>query len=280
MITPTRTSTWEPYPGDAPGEHTVVGTILVRRAVAGPGRSVSRDLYVYLPPSYGEGDRRYPVLYMHDGQNLFDQATSFGSEWEADETLEEASHEGLECIVVGIPNTGDGRIHEYSPWRDSRHRAGGGGEAYVDWIVGSVKPMIDADFRTRPDRASTGIAGSSMGGLISLYAFFRRPEVFGFVGAMSPAFWFADRRIYRFVTDAPHVPGRIYMDAGTGEGREVLEDLRRMKEILLAKSYRLGKDLLCLVEMGGRHEERAWGRRLRREMYFLLDVPDPRITRR
>jgi len=279
MTDPIVTDLWEPYPGDDPGDHTVVGTVLVRRGVEGPDASAARDLFVYLPPSYGEGGRRYPVLYMHDGQNLFDRATSFGSEWEADETLEEASHEGLECIVVGIPNAGDGRLDEYSPWRDPRHRAGGRGDAYVDWIVDTVKPLVDAELRTRPERAHTGIAGSSMGGLISLYAFFRRPETFGFVGAMSPAFWFASRKIFGFVEGADHVPGRIYLDAGTGEGREVLDDLRRMKEILLGKSYRLGKDLLCLVEMGGRHEERAWGRRLRREMYFLLNVPDPRITR-
>src|SRR5688500_9831438 len=167
---------WHPYPGDAPGEHTVVGTVLVLRDVESVELGNARDLFVYLPPSHYASDRRYPVVYMHDGQNLFDQATSFGAEWEVDQTLEAASSEGLECIVVGIPNAGKSRLDEYSPWCDPRHKSGGRGEAYLDWIVQTVKPRIDADFRTRPERGTTGIAGSSMGALISLYAFFRRPE--------------------------------------------------------------------------------------------------------
>jgi predicted alpha/beta superfamily hydrolase len=264
---------WHPYPGDDEGPHTVVGTVKVLRDLESPALGNHRDVYLYLPPSYAAGKRRYPVVYMHDGQNLFDQAISFGAEWEVDQTLEAASAEGLECIVVGIANTGESRLDEYSPWLDAKHAAGGRGDAYVDWIVQTVKPIVDADFRTLPERASTGIAGSSMGGLISLYAFFRRPETFGFVGAMSPAFWFAARRIFGFVEEAAAPPGRIYLDAGTGEGREVLVDLRRMRELLTRKGYRPGRDLLSVVETGARHEEQAWARRLRREMHFLLDVP-------
>lgn len=264
---------WKPYPGDAPGEHTVVGTMRVLRDVPSAALGNARDLYVYLPPSYGESRRRYPVVYMHDGQNLFDQATSFGAEWEVDRTLEEASRDGLECIVVGIPNMGEERLDEYSPWPDPKHGRGGLGDDYLDWIVGEVKPLIDADFRTRPGRDSTGIAGSSMGALISMYAFFRHPETFSFVGAMSPAFWFGAREIYRFVEAAPRTPGHIYLDVGTSEGREELADVRRMKALLQEKGYRQGRDLMCVVEMGGRHDEQAWARRLRREMHFLLRVP-------
>jgi predicted alpha/beta superfamily hydrolase len=270
------TDTWHPYPGDAPGEHTVVGTVLVRHEVESLELGNQRDLFVYLPPTYYAGDRRYPVVYMHDGQNLFDQATSFGAEWEVDQTLEAASADGLECIVVGIPNAGEDRANEYGPWRDSRHDSGGRGDAYLDWIVGTVKPMIDHDFRTLPERASTGIAGSSLGGLISLYGFFRNPETFGFVGAMSPAFWFGDRKIYPFVDQAPKNPGRIYLDTGTGEGREVFNDVRRMRTLLQVRGYFPDRDLMTVVEPGGRHEERAWGRRLRRSMHFLLDIPGPR----
>ena len=266
---------WQPYPGDEPGEHTVVGTVLVSREVVSPQLGNTRDLYVYLPPSYDQGEGRYPVLYMHDGQNLFDQATSFGAEWEVDQTLEDASAHGLECIVVGVPNMGPDRLDEYGPWPEPGHEAGGRGEAYLDWLAGTVKPLIDRDFRTLPERASTGIAGSSMGGLISLYGFFRHPEVFGFVGAMSPALWFGERRIFDFVDAAERVDGRIYLDAGTGEGAELLDDVRRMKRILLDKGYRERADLLCVIEMGGRHDERAWSRRLRREMHFLLQVPMP-----
>jgi predicted alpha/beta superfamily hydrolase len=272
---------WRDYPSPQDGpEHTVVGTVKVLDAVRSPQLGNERPLYVYLPRSYGQSERRYPVLYMHDGQNLFDEALSFGHEWEVDQTLEAASADGLEAIVVGIPNLGEARLDEYSPWRDRRHQAGGRGDQYVKFIAETVKPLIDRDFRTLPARGSTGIAGSSMGGLISLYAFFKYPRVFGFAGVMSPAFWFAGHSIYPFVKAQPHVPGRIYLDVGTSEGTEEVHDVRRMKALLEEKGYRGARDLLFYVEMGGQHNERAWARRLRRELHFLLGVPLPRTAPR
>jgi predicted alpha/beta superfamily hydrolase len=263
-----------PEPGDDPAGHTVVGNVKRLPAVHSPQLHNARDILVYLPPSYSaHPERRYPVLYMHDGQNLFDRATSFGAEWEVDQTLDAASADGLEAIVVGIPNLGDGRLDEYSPWRDEKIQKGGQGDLYLDFIIHTVKPMIDADFRTRPERDGTGIAGSSMGGLISLYAFFRDPEVFGFCGVMSPALWYAARAIYGFVEAAPFVPGRVYVDVGTNEGREELTDVRHIKDVLASKGYKQGEDLLYVVEMGGAHNEEAWARRLRRELHFLLGVP-------
>jgi predicted alpha/beta superfamily hydrolase len=265
---------WRDYTVTAEEGHTVVGTVKVMEAVESPQLGNRRDLLVYLPPSYARGDRRYPVLYMHDGQNLFDRATSFGEAWEVDQLLEDAGPAGLEAIVVAIPNAGEERLDEYSPWRDTRHKRGGRGDAYVDFIVNTVKPMVDRDFRTLPERGATGIAGSSMGGLISLYAFFRNPETFGFAGVMSPAFWFASRRIYRYVQQRPFAAGRIYLDVGTNEGPEEVADVRRMKDELETKGYRAGRDLSFFVEMGGQHNERAWARRLRRALHFLLAVPE------
>ena len=262
---------WIDYPRhEADG---VVGTVKVLAGFYSPQLRNRRDILVYLPPSYARTRRRYPVVYMHDGQNLFDRNTAFGEEWAVDQTLEDASREGLEAIVVGIPNLGKVRLDEYSPWRDRGHRAGGKGDAYLDFIVQTLKPAIDADFRTRPERESTGIAGSSMGGLISLYAFFRHAAVFGFAGVMSPALWFAGHQALAFVKEQPFSPGRIYLDAGTNEGPAELNDVRRMKELLTHKGYVPGRDLLFLVEMGGAHNERAWARRLRREFHFLLGVP-------
>jgi hypothetical protein len=150
-----------------------------------------RDLYVYLPRGYGESGQRYPVLYMQDGQNLFDDALSFAGEWHLDEALE--NDPALPpCIVVGIPNTGPRRLDEYTPFMDAKH-GGGDGERYLDFLVETVKPLIDADFDTLPDPENTGIGGSSLGGLISLYGFFARPGTFGFAAVMSPSIWFADR---------------------------------------------------------------------------------------
>ncbi|MBI5958142.1 MAG: alpha/beta hydrolase, partial [Chloroflexi bacterium] len=179
---------WRDYSDVYPGsDHTITGTIQVCEAVYSPQLDNQRRLFVYLPPSYGQTGRRYPVVYMHDGQNLFDAALSFSGEWQVDETLEALSAEGIEAIVVGIPNL-DGeitgaRLDEYGPFPSVlRGGRGGRGAEYVAFIADTVKPLIDADFRTLPDRDHTSTAGSSMGGLISLYAFFARPEVFSRAG--------------------------------------------------------------------------------------------------
>jgi predicted alpha/beta superfamily hydrolase len=269
------TGEWIDYPGADDGpHHTVVGTMKALAQLESPQLGNRRDILVYLPPSYNRSQRRYPVIYMHDGQNLFDRATSFGEEWEVDQTLEQAAGEGLEAIVVGIPNLGKERLNEYSPWHDRRHKQGGKGEAYLEFIVHTLKPIIDRDFRTMPGRESTGIAGSSMGGLISMWAFFKHPKTFGFAGVMSPALWFGGGSIYPFVKERPFIPGRIYLDVGTNEGSEEMHDVRRLKDILTQKGYRPGRDLLYVVEMGGQHNERAWARRLRRELHFLLGIPE------
>lgn len=269
---------WHDYPNPPDREaHTVVGTVKVLRDFHSPQLHNRRDVLAYLPPSYGTGDRHYPVIYMHDGQNLFDEATSFGAEWGVDQTLEAGAPEGLEAIVVGIPNMGEKRLDEYSPWPDERHDAGGDGDAYLNFIVHTLKPVVDRDFRTLPGRESTGIAGSSMGGLISLYGFFRHTETFGFAGVMSPALWFGGGKIFDYVQAAPHVPGKVYLDVGTQEGPEALADVRRLRRILGEKGYARGRSLLYVVEMGGAHDERAWARRLRKELHFLLGVPLPRV---
>ena len=253
---------WRDYVQDKK-EHSVVGALKVLPRVWSPQLDNERDILVYLPPSYSRSDQRYPVIYMQDGQNLFDRATSFaGEEWQVDETMEKLSREGLEAIVVGIPHTGEGRLSEYNPFP---RRWNGQGKQYLAFVADTLKPMIDRDFRTRPGREHTGIIGSSMGGLISLYAFFRYRQVFGFAGAMSPALWFTAGRIYRYVTRAPFTPGKIYLDHGTREG-----SARHMHELLVEKGYRPGSDILYVAEEGGRHHEAAWARRLPAALRFLL----------
>ena len=142
-----------------------------------------RDVLVHLPPSYQQSDRTYPVLYMHDGQNLFDPATSYAGDWRLGKVMAAAARQGVEAIVVGIPNMGPQRLAEYSPFVDPV-AGGGAGDRYLDFLVETVKPAIDRRFRSRPERAHTGIAGSSMGGLLSLYGFFRRASTFGFAGVL------------------------------------------------------------------------------------------------
>lgn len=256
---------WRPY-ADARGNgngHTVVGHLRVLERVWSPQLDNHRDLLIYLPPSYLKGHKRYPVLYMQDGQNLFDRATGYaGAEWQVDETMELLSGEGLEAIVVGLPHMGEQRVQEYNPLAGTLVSRG---QAYLDFVVKTVKPMIDRDFRTRPDRKHTGLIGSSMGGLISLYGFFHHPHTFGLVGSLSPAFWYAAGAIYPAIQSAAFSPGRIYLDHGTQEANAA-----RMYALLLSKGYRPGESILYVKEEGGEHTEAAWARRLPGALRFLL----------
>ncbi len=254
---------WKARRRGAPGRLEVIPEV-ASRALGN-----RRDILVYLPASYDRTDARYPVIYMQDGQNLFDPSTSFAGEWGVDTALAKAPRKGRRAIIVGIPNAGIERIREYSPFVDDRN-GGGLGDAYLDWIEQAVKPMVDARYRTVAGPEGTGIAGSSLGGLISLYAFFRAPARYGFVGALSPALWFADGEIFRFVEPAPYVRGRIYLDVGTREGEGTLANARAMRDLLVAKGYRRGKDLMWVEDQGGMHNEAAWGRRLRPALPFLL----------
>lgn len=242
----------------------------VERVPAGPeSPGLDRDLAVYLPPSYGETDRRYPVLYMQDGQNLFDPEASFAGSWRVDLAMNWAAARRLEAIVVGVPNAGQERIAEYSPFDDPEAGPGRGGE-YVSHLAGTIKPLVDARFRTLPQRETTGVAGSSMGGLISLFAFFARPDVFGIMGALSPSLWFGERAIFGLLEAAPSQPGRLYLDVGRLEGAATLEDARRLRDLLSAKGYAQGAHLRYVEDRAGRHEEAAWGRRFRAALPFLL----------
>ena len=244
------------------GYHTVTGELRVLPHLYSPQLDNQRDIFVLLPPSYHATIRRYPVIYMHDGQNLFDRALGFaGNEWEVDETLARMASENIEAIVVGIPNT-EKRFQEYNPFPQIWE---GSGDRYLSFIIDTIKPIIDRDFRTLPDREHTGTFGSSMGGLISLYAFFQRPDVFSFAGVMSPAFWIGGGAIYQYVEQQPFVQGKIYLDNGTRE-----QSARRMKQMLLSKGYRLKRDLLHVVETDGEHNEAAWARRLPDALRFLL----------
>ena len=248
---------------------SVAGTVKVLPGIYSPERDNTRDIFVYVPPSYETSDKRYPVLYMQDGQNLFDPSMAFGAEWQVDEHMERLSGLGLEALVVGVPNIGDARLDEYSPFVDEKH-GGGAGDRYLDFITNTLKPIIDDQFRTKPDCNCTGIAGSSMGALLSIYAFFKRPDVFGFAGVMSPAFWFAHRQIFSMVEQAPFANGRIYLDVGTGEGEQTVADVRQMHELLLKKGYRPGETMMYVEDDDADHSESAWSRRVRTALYYLI----------
>lgn len=273
--------TWLDY-CETRAAHTVTGKLRLLPDVYSPQLDNRRDLLVHLPTEHGVTDRRYPVLYMHDGQNLFDAHTSFAGEWEVDETMAALEAEGLAAIIVGLPNAGAARMSEYSPF-PGKSGFNGRGDAYLRFIVETVKPLIDAHFQTLPDRAHTGLMGSSMGGLISLYGYFSQPEVFGLAGVVSPSLWVAGRAMFPYIERQPYRPGRLYMDCGTAEDPSRLrrwlprawrstsmdEDARHMRDLLRRKGYH-NNSLHYVEEIGGAHNEATWARRLPDALRFLL----------
>jgi predicted alpha/beta superfamily hydrolase len=284
--------TWQDYHlrYDGPEAHTVSGLIRVAADFRSPQLHNARDILVYLPPSWrptppGIAKKRYPVIYMQDGQNLFDDVTSYAGEWGVDETMEAlAKDDGLEAIIVGVPNAGIRRVDEYSPFHD-RRLGGGRAKDYLMFLTSTVKPIIDSEFPTLPGRSHTGILGSSLGGLLSLYAFFEMPAIFGFAGIMSPSLWFAGDAIFDYIECAAYYPGKLYIDAGTRElgesqqssrlhrataSRRYYASVRRMKRLLVRKGYRPLRDLMHVEEKWAGHSESSWGRRLAPALRFLL----------
>jgi predicted alpha/beta superfamily hydrolase len=231
---------------------------------------------VYLPPCYAhESARRYPVLYLHDGQNLFDGATSFirGQDWRVGQTAGSLISAGAiePLIIVGVYNTGDERVEEYTPTADSRFKVGGKADLYGRLLVEELKPFIDAQYRTRADAADTGLGGSSLGGLASLYLGLRYPQVFGKLAVISPSVWWGGRAILKSVAALDAKPGtRIWLDMGTAEGARAAPDARDLRDALVAKGWRLDADLRYLEVVGGRHDEAAWAKRVDPFLRFLF----------
>ena len=239
----------------------------------------AHDVIVCLPPHYARDfSRRYPVLYLHDGQNVFDEypMAPFGVQWGIDTTARALTYAGIiePVILVAIGNAGRDRIDEYTPTRDNRHDAGGLADRYSQMLVNEIKPMIDRDFRTKPDAANTAVGGSSLGGLLSLYMGLQYPEVFGKLALLSPSVWWDDRWIVRKLAVFPeqHASLKIWLDVGTGETR-MLQGARLLYRTLVRRGWQVGSDLEYLEEPGALHDERAWGERSGLFLKFLFPAP-------
>jgi predicted alpha/beta superfamily hydrolase len=233
-----------------------------------------RDLIVYLPPGYdAQPFTRFPVLYLHDGQNLFDRATAFGGvDWNvhgaADRLI--TAGEVTPLIIVGIYNTGKSRIHEYTPSKAPK-LGGGRADRYAKFLMQEVMPFIQREYRILSDSRLTGIGGSSLGGLLSLYLGLKMPQTLGRVAALSPSVWWNQRMILRFAAAMAPVQPRpsIWLDIGTKEGPRIVPDVEQFRDILLKKGWRLGEDLHYERVEGGEHNEAAWAQRIGRVLQFL-----------
>jgi Predicted hydrolase of the alpha/beta superfamily len=215
-----------------------------------------RRIWIYLPASYQHSKKTYPVMYMQDGQNVFDDATSFSGEWGVDDALDTLEKETRECIVVAIDNGGDKRINEYCPY-DMEKFGKGEGAQYVDFLVQTLKPHVDAHFRTKRDREHTYIAGSSMGGLISMYAILKYPNVFGGAGIFSPAFWVGPKIKEDASKRGSKVKGKIFFYAGKEEGESMVPDMLEVFEILHRNS---SAKMETVIRNDGKHSEANWRR--------------------
>lgn len=235
----------------------------------------ARDLVVYLPPGYDEQpDRRYPVLYLHDGQNLFDGRTSYvpGMDWQVGPAADASIFSGRAepVIIVGIYNTGKSRISEYTPTRVPK-LGGGRADRYGKFLRNELMPFIESTYRTDPGPERTGIGGSSLGGLVSLYLGLRMPDAFGKIAALSPSVWWNHRVIVRFAqASAPEPRPRIWLDIGTREGPRIVDDVEMLRDALVQKGWRLGENLHYQRVEGAEHNEAAWAQRVRPFLEFLF----------
>jgi alpha-glucosidase len=213
-----------------------------------------RRVWIYLPESYATTRRKYPVLYMHDGQNLFDHATASFGEWGVDEALDTLGQRYGECIVVAVDHGGEKRINEYSPF-DMEQYGKGEGDAYVSFLVQTLMPYINNHYRTKKTARYTAIAGSSMGGLISFYAALKYPDKFGAAGIFSPAFWVAPQIFDYAAKRASKVKGRLYFYAGEHESERMVPDMLSIFEIL---NHQSKAKLKTHIRAEGRHSEETW----------------------
>lgn len=247
----------------------------------------ARDVMVYLPPGYQqEPERRYPVLYMNDGQNLFDDETAYarGRSWKMAESVDAATAAGEvePLIIVGVANAGERRLAEYTPTRDWKM---GGGEAdrYGRMLIDELLPYIAANYRVRPGAASTGLGGSSLGALAAMYVGLRHGDIFGRLAVLSPSVWWNHRVIVSLVGETPSLLGarpRVWLDIGEGEGQRAVADAEMLERRLRTRGWRPGVELSFSLVPGATHDEAAWAMRVRPMLRFLFPAGESGPTGR
>lgn len=230
-----------------------------------------RQISVYLPPNYEVLNKRYPVLYLLDGQNVFDASRSYVGEWEVDETLNRIYEEtGFGLIVVAIDHGGDQRLNEYSAW-DNEKYGKGEGEDFLKFVTQTLKPRIDDAFRTKPDVQSTAIMGSSLGGLFAHYAAFEAPEVFGKIGVFSPSFWYADS-VYGFTKEKANLSNsRLFFLIGDKEGEEHVEDMTKMVQLMKSSGFSK-QNVAEKIVPNGTHSETLWKAEFEGAIKWLFNI--------
>jgi len=232
-----------------------------------PQLKTTKKIWVYLPKDYSAYDKKYPVIYMHDAQNLFDAKTSYVGEWNVDETLDSIN---AQVIVIGIEHGGDKRIEELTPFPHPKY-AGGKADAYLDFIVTTLKPKVDATFRTKTNAKNTAIMGSSLGGLVSFYAALKYPDVFGKVGCFSPSFWFNRKDINDLLSKTENFKTKVYFLCGDNEGDpDVVPDMENVVKWVNTKRCECKKLNKTVIVKGGQHNEKLWRENFKKAYLWLF----------
>ena len=261
---------WQDNFKTAARKHTASENVMViDTAFSVPQLGRTRRIWVYLPPDYKTTSKKYPVIYMHDGQNLFDAFTSGYGEWGVDEVMDSLFLQRAPmAIIVGVDHGGSERLTEYNPWSNERFGKGRGDD-YADFLAQTLKPYIDQKFRTLAAAKSTAVAGSSMGGLISMYTAAKYPAIFGKAGVFSPSFWIAPD-IYSFVAGKKAARQKYYFVAGDLESKEMVPDMQKMYDQLRRQGMS-AKRLSFRHAADGRHSEWFWHREFPDFYKWIMD---------
>ena len=232
---------------------------------------ISHKVWLYLPPNYEANKDNYPVIYMHDAQNLFDNLTSFVGEWNVDETLNTLyEQKGKGFIVVGVENGGEKRMEEYTPYKHPKY-GGGKGDIYIDFLANKLKPYIDKTYRTKPSAENTAIIGSSLGGLISFYGGLKHPTSFGRIGALSTSFWFSDKIIDFTKENGNQQNTKMYLLVGGKEGDTMVPDTENMAELLVDIGFP-EENIKTKIVADGKHTESFWKAEFLEVIEFLYNL--------
>lgn len=268
---------WTDFPAETAHPAAAPNVVLLHPNFSMPQLNRQRRVWAYLPPDYWTSGRRYPVVYMQDGQNLFDNPEALFGSWGIDRAInrlfgQTSDDSFLTPIVVGIEHGGAHRSDEYSPWHNGQH-GGGQGMQYLDFVCHALKPFVDERLRTLPEREHTGIMGSSMGGLISLCAALEKPDVFGMAGVFSPSLWFSKEVLNLAKKRRPVFPVKILLMAGQQESRDMVGDLLDLYENLLEAGHE-EHNLHYDLHSDGVHSEWFWAREFEHALRWLFgDAP-------
>ena len=246
-------------------------SILKKEFIINGLNDISHKVWLYLPPNYESSSEKYPVICMHDAQNLFDNTTSFVGEWAVDETLNDLyKNTGKGFIVVGIENGGEKRIEEYTPWKNEKY-GGGKGAIYIKFLTNELKPFIDQNYRIKPAANQTVIIGSSLSGLISFYGGLEYPDIFGKIGALSTSFWFSNKVIDFAKEKGKQTQTKLYLLIGEKEGATMVPDTLNMEKLLIELGFPK-ENIKSKVAAGGQHTESFWRAEFLETVKFLYNL--------